>query len=463
MPKIGASLRNFRDRTRAAVSVKSQNILFFIALSLIFILAIAIRLTPILRGPTLIKAFDPWIQYYNAKYITEHSLYEYFHWRDYKSWYPGGIQRSQLRPGLPFTAATVYFILNFIGIPVTIYDVCFYFPAFMGGLTCLVAYFLGKEVYDRRCGLFTAFFLAFNTGHMQRTMAGFFDNETIGVFASLLTFLFFLKAARTGKVSYSILGGIALGYLSLSWGGYSYIYLILPLLCGIMVLMNKYNENLLIAYTGVEGTALLIQSIYINFDYAEILSSMERTGPFIFIFVLLAFHLIYTKRLEYPKFYHSLIKTIIWVLIPGVFIFALIIWYFPDIIPLGLGSRLTSILSPLMRDQINLTASVAEHMPSAWSVFYYNTLIPLMLLPLGIFFCFKRGEVADILMILFLLTLFYFTGSMIRIILLFAPAAALMDSYGLVNVLKIFGSYVGERKANYSRKRKRQVKRTIGN
>ncbi|MHA1149553.1 MAG: STT3 domain-containing protein [Promethearchaeota archaeon] len=464
MGKVGNAFNNFKDRIRAAVSVKTQNVLFFFALALVVALAVMVRMTPILRGPTLIKAFDPWIQYYNAKYITEHSLYEYFHWMDYKSWYPSGMDRSKLRPGLPFTAATIYIILNSIGIPISIYDVCYYFPAFMGGLTCLAAYFLGKEVLDRNCGLFCAFFLAFNTGHMQRTMAGFFDNETIGVFASLMTFIFFLKTIHTGKATYSIIGGMFLGYLSLSWGGYEYVYLLIPLICGILVLINKYNENVLTAYAGVEGTAFLIASILYRFNYDKFFSSIELGGVFLFTIILLIFHLIYLKRTEYPKFYKNLISGIKGILIPGALIVAMVIWINPNIIPFGFGGRLRSILSPLMRDQLHIVASVAEHMPSAWSVFYYNTLIPLMLLPLGVFFCFKRGEAADVFQIVFLLTLFYFTGSMIRIILLFAPAAALVGAYGLVSVLKIFGSYVGERKAEgFSRKRKRQVKRTIGN
>ena len=194
MTKIGASFRNFRDRVRASISVKAQNVLFFTALFLIVVVAIMIRCTPILRGPILIKAFDPWIQYYSAQYLSEHTIYEYFTWRDYKSWYPAGVNRGSLRPGLTFTVVIIYHILNFVGIPITLYEVCYYFPAFMGGLTVLSAYFLGKEILNRECGLFAAFFLAFNTGHMQRTMCGFFDNETIGVFATLMTLLFFLKA-----------------------------------------------------------------------------------------------------------------------------------------------------------------------------------------------------------------------------------------------------------------------------
>ncbi|TFF88653.1 MAG: hypothetical protein EU548_08590, partial [Promethearchaeota archaeon] len=462
MAKISLSLRNFRDRIRAAVSVKAQNFLFFTALALVIILAVMVRLTPVLRGPALIKAFDPWIQYYNAKFVTEHSLYEYFHWHDYKVWYPTGLQRSNLKPGLPFTAATIYYILNFVGIPISIYEVCFYFPAFMGGMTVLVAYYLGKEVLDRNCGLFTAFFMAFNTGHMQRTMAGFFDNETVGVFASLLCLLFFLKTIRTGKFYHSIISGLALGYLSISWGGSDYIFYLLPLVCGIVVLMNKYNENVLIAYAGTQGMALLVNSLYANFIHSQLFDNMTVGGVFFFSFILLAFHIIFINREKYPRFYDKLLSTIKYSIIPAVLIVGIILWIEPEVLPLGIGPRFLSILSPLLRDSMHIVASVAEHMPSSWSIFYYNTLIPLMLLPLGIYFCFKRGEAPDVLLIVFLLTLFYFTGSMIRIILLFAPAAALMGSYGLVSVLKIFGSFMGERKIGVSRKRKRQIKRPIG-
>ena len=461
--KIGNSLRNFRDRIRASVNVKSQNALFFTALLLIIVLAIMLRLSPLLRGPTLIKAFDPWIQYYNAKYLSEHSLYEYFHWTDLKSWFPEGYFRGGLRPGLTFSVVIIHDVINFIGIPISIYDVCYFFPAFMGGMTVFAAYLLGKEMLNRQCGLFAAFFLAFNTGHMQRTMAGFFDNETVGVFATLMTFFFFLKAIRTGKITHAVMGGVFLGFLSLSWGGYQYVFLSLPIIIGIMVLMNKYNEHMLIAYAGTQGVGLMIFSLFTYFNPGDLFSDLEVGGIFLFTIVLIIFHLIYTKKQEYPNLYNNILKIVVWLIIPGALIMAVLIWSAPDLIPFGFGRRLQSVLSPLLRDDLHIVASVAEHMPSAWSIFYYNTLIPLMLLPLGIFFCFKRLNAPEITLMVFLLTIFYMTGSMIRIILLFAPAAALMGAYGLVNVLRIYGTFVGERRQGVSRKRKRQLERTVGN
>ncbi len=462
MGKISESLKNFRDRIRVSVSVKTQNMLFFTAISLILILSIMIRLTPVVRGLIIIKAFDPWIQYYNAVYLSEHSLYDYFNWHDFKSWYPDGYDRFSLRPGLTFSVVIIYNVLNFIGLPISIYQVCYFFPPFMGGLTVLAMYFFGKEVLDRRCGLLAAFFLAFNTGHIQRTCAGFFDNETIGVFAVLMAFVFFLKAVKTGKILHSIMGGLFLGYLSLSWNGYQYVYLLLPIVCGVIILMNKYDANVLIGYAGVQGTGLLIFSLYYNFGHQALFSSVEVGGIFLFTIVLIIFHLIYTKKHEYPRFYDGLLSSIKWLMIPTAVALAIIIWVNPDMIPFGFGGRIKSVLSPMTRSSLHLTESVAEHMPSAWGVFYYNTLIPFLLLPLGIFFCFRRSTITDVLLIVFLLTIFYFTGSMIRIILLFSPAACLVGAYGLANVLKIYGSFVGEGKDRIQRKRRRQIKQPVG-
>ncbi|MFX0030431.1 MAG: hypothetical protein ACFE8B_14560, partial [Candidatus Hermodarchaeota archaeon] len=73
MVRIVASLRNFRDRIRTSISIKTQNVLFFFAVFLVVFLAILLRISPIFRGPRLIKAFDPWIQWYNAEYLSDHT------------------------------------------------------------------------------------------------------------------------------------------------------------------------------------------------------------------------------------------------------------------------------------------------------------------------------------------------------------------------------------------------------
>ena len=109
-----------------------------------------------------------------------------------------------------------------------------------------------------------------------------------------------------------------------------------------------------------------------------------------------------------PNTYRRVTNFIKWGLIPTTIVLAILVWIDPNIIPFGIGARLNSVLNPIFRNQINLVASVAEHMPSSWSVFYYDILIPLTLLPLGIYFCFKRYNSADIFLLVFTLLLFYF-------------------------------------------------------
>ena len=464
MTKIINSIRNLRDRVSANVTIKIQNILFYAALFLVFLIAILIRLSPMLESEQLIKAFDPWIQYYNTEYLAENGIYEYFHWNDLKSWYPEGIDRSYLRPGLQFTTVAFYNLLNFFGISVSLYDVCYFFPPFMAGLTIIATYFLGKEILDRKCGLLAAFFLAFSPGYMQRTIAGFYDNETLGVFAIIMTFLFFLKAVKTGKITYSVIGGVFSGYLALSWGGYEFVYFAIPIICIFLIILGKYNANVLIAYAGVQGIGLLVSALYENFEFGRIFSSLDVGGLLFLTALIIFYHILYTRKKTNPKLFNNVTNFLKWGLIPLAITIAVITWVSPGLIPFGIGDRLQSVINPLFRNQIQLVASVAEHMPTAWSAFYFDILIPMLLLPLGVYFCFRRYNAADIFLLTFTLLLFYFTGSMVRIMLAFAPAAALMGAYGLTNVLKIFGSIHGKRTVGISRKRTKLLKRkrTLG-
>ncbi|MBN1215261.1 MAG: glycosyltransferase family 39 protein [Candidatus Lokiarchaeota archaeon] len=459
MTKIINTIRNLRDRASASVTIKRQNILFYTAIILVFLIAILIRLSPLLESEHLIKAFDPWMQYYNTNYLVENGIYDYFNWHDFKSWYPAGIDRSMLRPGLQFTTAAFYEILNFIGIKISVYDACYYFPPVMAGLTVLAIYFLGKEILDRKCGLLAAFFLAFSPGYMQRTVAGFYDNETIGVFAIIMTFLFFLKTLKTGRTTYAIAGGVFSGYLALSWGGADFVFYTIPIVCIILIILNKYNANVLIAYAGVQGVGMLLNSLYKFYVFGNLFSSIESGGLLFLTVLVIFFHILYSKKKTNPILFNKIMTIIKWGIIPAAIGVVVITWAAPGLIPFGIGARLQSVLNPLFRNQINLVASVAEHMPTSWSTFYYDLLIPLSLLPLGVYFCFKRYNYADIFLLVFTLLLFYFTGSMVRIILAFAPAGALMGAYGLSNVLKIYGSHYGKKGIGVSRKRTKLLKR----
>ncbi|MHA1611867.1 MAG: STT3 domain-containing protein [Promethearchaeota archaeon] len=457
--KVKTWFTDLGDRIKTSVKIDAAAPFYYLALLIIFILAMLVRSSPVVQGTFLIKAFDPWYQYDSVKKLIDLGWYDWVNLHDFQFWYPEGVNRSNLRPGLLVTNALLYKALIGLGINVTVFQVVFYFPVLMGGLTVLVAFFLGKEILDKRAGLFAAFFLAFSPGHMQRTVAGFFDNETIGIFAILLEFLFFIRAAKYGKLSDGIFAGLSLGYLALSWGGLTYGYLMLPLIVGILILSDKYDSRIFMAYTTTIGIGILINILDPAFNWERDLTSMEIGISLLFLVFLIAYHFIYMQK--GTQKYEQILTAIKWSLIPIAAAVAIFLWIDPAWMPFNLGSRLQSIINPNIREEINLVASVGEHSPSPWSVFYFNSMIPVLLVIPGIYFALRRANVEDVLMIVFALSLFYFTGSMVRIVLLFAPAMAILGGYALSNILKFFGNLMKDQPA-ITRRRKRQLKRTLG-
>jgi dolichyl-diphosphooligosaccharide--protein glycosyltransferase len=459
MPKVKEYFSNLGDKVKTSVRVKPEAPFFYLSLVLIVIIGVLIRLSPVVQGTVLLKEFDVWIQYNSVQYIVGNGLYDWMNYKDFQMWYPDGYQRSVLRPGLLFSAAILYQIVVALGIDITLIEFVFLWPAIMGGITILVMYFLGKEIMDRRTGLIAATFLALSPGSMQRTVAGFFDNETVGVLAVLLTFLFYLKTVKSGKISHGIIAGLSLGFLCLTWGGLTYPLLLIPLLTLVLILADRYSNRAFIAYVMTMGIGLLIFTVNPYFPWETNIKEMDFIVPALFFVFLLIYHFLYMQK--GTKEYEFILTFIKWASIP-VGIAAVVIFFAkPDWIPFGLAGRLASIINPEIREKFNIVASVGEHMPSPWSVFYYNSLIPILLIIPGVFFAIRRSEEQDLLMIIFVVTLFYFTGSMVRIILLFAPAAALIGAFGLNNVLKYFGNLM-KKEQTFTRRRRRQLKRTIG-
>ena len=111
---------------------------------MIFLIALAFR---VMKGKygAYMDAFDPLFQYRVTEYIVENGYSAWFTWHDTLSWYPFGRDiATSSYPGIPFTAAFVYQVLHFFGSNISVYNICLYFPAFMGAITCVAMYYLGR-------------------------------------------------------------------------------------------------------------------------------------------------------------------------------------------------------------------------------------------------------------------------------------------------------------------------------
>ena len=72
-------------------------------------------------------------------------------------------------PALPMTAAVLYQIVSFFGVNVDLMAFCSILAAIIGTLSCLIIYFVGKDMGGKAVGLFAALFLALAPSFLQRS------------------------------------------------------------------------------------------------------------------------------------------------------------------------------------------------------------------------------------------------------------------------------------------------------
>jgi hypothetical protein len=76
---------------RPTVQIGKANIMLYASIILIFILALILRLLPMIRYVSELRALDPYAQLRATEFIIQNGLVEFFKYHDYMSWYPNGI------------------------------------------------------------------------------------------------------------------------------------------------------------------------------------------------------------------------------------------------------------------------------------------------------------------------------------------------------------------------------------
>jgi len=410
-------------------------LLIIISLTFTFITALSLRLLPWLYGYDVLTEFDPYFQYWMTKYVVERGwkgFIDWFSWSlDPRFWYPYGRDVAiSAFPGVAFTGAFLYFIASALGFNTHLMLFCALVPPFMGALTTFAIYFLGREVESKEVGLYAALFLAVNVAYLQRTVFGFYDDESVGILAMVCSLTFYVRALRRGSWINATLAGAFLAYMASSWGAYLYLFAILVLHAVVTVLLRQYSSKLLIVYSTTIGVFMMLASqipkIGLNLPFSGIgiaaivalvllmISEVgERMGKkelayLASIVLLIAIGILITVSVEFSKF-------------------------------LGLTARYLSVLNPFIRRTLPIVESVAEHRATVWTSMTGEYLaLPLFAL-FGLYILIKRrGDViASLLCVLFLASL-YAAGSMSRLTLLLVPMLCLLGAIGLKHLITPF-------------------------
>lgn len=420
-------------------------------LGMVLVLAVIFRIIKVRWGPYM-DAFDPLFQYRVTEYVVENGYSAWFNWHDTLSWYPWGrnVARSSF-PGVPFSGAFVYQVTRALGFNYSVHDVCLYFPVLMAVLTCVVMYFLGKDLGGGTVGLVSAFFMAISEAFIARTAFGFYDTENIGLFGMVATSLFFLRSIdeerpARHKAVYAVAAGLSLGYLFASWGAARYAVGLLALYVLVSLVTRMYRRQHLVSYAitmGV-GYAIAIQVPRLGLRY---LSSMENAAVILLI-LLLAVYEVARQRLEERQTL-LLIGGLIVALVVGV----LALEFMGLITPIS--GKFLRVIIPGGSTDNPLSESVAEHKRSVWEGFFGSFGLTFPLAMLGAYFAIDRSDGRRIFGALFFVTAVYFTGSMTRLSLILSIPTSLMAAYGLNGLLTSFFGVWNQREEVRGRRRRR--------
>ncbi len=159
---------------------------------------------------------------------------------------PGGLPLPQFQDG-PFwwlLTGTLFKILT-LNAPydrAVFFVAVKFFPAIFGALTAVAMYLLGKEMYGKRAGVAMAFFAAVIPAFVYRTMAGWFEGQSIGFLWMVLGMAFLVRAIKGGELNRgtiinALLAAFFFALMSWTWQAFLMVPYILLGLIGLTALM----------------------------------------------------------------------------------------------------------------------------------------------------------------------------------------------------------------------------------
>uniref|UniRef100_A0A914YLM0 Dolichyl-diphosphooligosaccharide--protein glycosyltransferase subunit STT3A n=1 Tax=Panagrolaimus superbus TaxID=310955 RepID=A0A914YLM0_9BILA len=416
-----------------------------LVLTLAAVVAFAVRLFAVIRFESVIHEFDPYFNYRTTKYLTEEGFYNFHNWFDDKAWYPlGRIIGGTIYPGLMVTSAFIFKILHYLNFTIDIREICVFLAPLFSGFTVFVTYLLTKEVQNDGAGLIAAAFIAIVPGYISRSVAGSYDNEAIAIFCMLFTYYLWIKSVKTGSILWAAFCSLAYFYMVSSWGGYVFLINLIPLHVLVLMITGRFSHRVYIAYSVVYsmGTVLSMQIPFVGFQPILTSEHMGALGVF-GLCQIVAFAQWMKSKMPEEKF-QVVFRSVLLVVGFTAATLLVVATFLQKIAPWT--GRFYSLLDPsYAKNNIPIIASVSEHQPTAWSSFYFDLQLLVFLFPAGLYYCFKNLSDQNIFIIMYGVTSIYFSGVMVRLMLVLAPVMCILGGIATNGIISGYMKNIEEK------------------
>mmetsp|Transcript_34527 Transcript_34527/g.31225 ORF Transcript_34527/g.31225 Transcript_34527/m.31225 type:complete len:449 (-) Transcript_34527:73-1419(-) len=102
------------------------------------------------------------------------------------------------------------------------------------------------------------------------------------------------------------------------------------------------------------------------------------------------------------------------------------------------GRSMTLLDPTYAKKYIPIIASVSEHQATTWSSFFFDLHYLVIFAPVGLAYCYHKPTPPKIFMALYVVFAVYFASVMVRLLLVLAPAAAVMAGIGVSSIIQFF-------------------------
>ncbi|XP_059276772.1 dolichyl-diphosphooligosaccharide--protein glycosyltransferase subunit STT3A [Lycium ferocissimum] len=417
------------------------NVFSLFILILIGVLAFSIRLFSVIKYESVIHEFDPYFNYRVTQFLTKNGIYDFWNWFDDRTWYPlGRVIGGTVYPGLTLTAGTLWWILNSLNIPLSVETVCVFTAPTFSAFAAWATYLLTKEVKGAGAGLTAAALLALVPSYISRSVAGSYDNEAVAIFALIFTFYLYIKTLNTGSLFYATLNALSYFYMVCSWGGYTFIINLIPMHALLCIVTGRYSPRLYIAYAPLVILGTLLAALVPVVGFNAVMTSEHFASFLVFLILNVVGLVYYIKGMLTPKMFKVAVTLVVSAgLIVCCALVAVLIALVASSPTKGWSGRSLSLLDPTYASKyIPIIASVSEHQPPTWPSYFMDINVLAFLVPAGIIACFLPLTDASSFVILYLVTSVYFSGVMVRLMLVLAPAACIMSGIALSSAFGVF-------------------------
>lgn len=417
------------------------NVFSLFILILIGVLAFSIRIFSVIKYESVIHEFDPYFNYRVTQFLTKNGIYDFWNWFDDRTWYPlGRVIGGTVYPGLTLTAGTLWWILNSLNIPLSVETVCVFTAPTFSAFAAWATYLLTKEVKGAGAGLTAAALLAMVPSYISRSVAGSYDNEAVAIFALIFTFYLYIKTLNTGSLFYATLNALSYFYMVCSWGGYTFIINLIPMHALLCIVTGRYSSRLYIAYAPLVILGTLLAALVPVVGFNAVMTSEHFASFLVFLILNVVGLVYYIKGMLTPKMFKVAVTLVVSAgLIVCCAMVAVLVALVASSPTKGWSGRSLSLLDPTYASKyIPIIASVSEHQPPTWPSYFMDINVLAFLVPAGIIACFLPLTDASSFVILYLVTSVYFSGVMVRLMLVLAPAACIMSGIALSSAFGVF-------------------------